>query len=146
MLNSLLLCSACWGDTHSMPQETSPALTSASVTARIMLSKEAIEFFWHELCCANPQNLFSHHCQVGQILIRARSNPCRAQDCLPPSQCPVFSLLTQCDLPRLPEGDAAPLFPRHPASRRGLCWNGRLCFLSQFASFHPSIPHFYFPV
>lgn len=55
------------------------------------------QVFWHELCCSNPQNLLSHHCQVGQILIRARSNPGQDQGWVPLARCLIL-LLTQRDL------------------------------------------------
>lgn len=37
------------------------------------------QVFWHELCSSNSWNLLSYHCQVGQILVRARSSLSQVQ-------------------------------------------------------------------
>lgn len=44
------------------------------------------QVFWHELCCSDPQNLRSHHCQVEQILIR--SSPRLIASCMMPDLAP----------------------------------------------------------
>lgn len=106
------------------------------------LVQKSNQGFWHELSCSDPWSLLSHHCQVGQIVIRARSSPGEAQGQLSPAWCLVFLLLTHCGLHtsfRGPAGGTGPQLPHHPASKWCLYCNRGILF--SFSVFLPILQY-----
>lgn len=95
------------------------------------LVQKSNQGFWHELSCSDPWSLLSHHCQVGQIVIRARSSPVKLK-----ASCLLHDAWSSCSSPtvtstHLSEGLRVVLVLSSPTT---LPLNGAFTVIGEFCS------------